>query len=119
VNSKGILFTIYRHGTQPVRNYNYAPHKRVILLLSRFVLPKLHEEEPSVISYEQLQPKLLLPTRPSATKHSPNRPLLASVGGVEPCVYLSCVFVVVFMFPSSPCESLHFISLQKHTCICN
>ena len=27
VNSKGILFTIYRHGTQPVRNYNYAPHK--------------------------------------------------------------------------------------------
>jgi hypothetical protein len=27
VNSKGILFTIYRHRTQPVRNYNYAPHK--------------------------------------------------------------------------------------------
>jgi hypothetical protein len=27
VNSKGILFTIYRHGTQPVKNYNYAPHK--------------------------------------------------------------------------------------------
>jgi hypothetical protein len=27
VNSKRILFTIYRHGTQPVRNYNYAPHK--------------------------------------------------------------------------------------------
>jgi hypothetical protein len=27
MNSKGILFTIYRHGTQPVRNYNYAPHK--------------------------------------------------------------------------------------------
>jgi hypothetical protein len=27
VNSKGILFTIYRHETQPVGNYNYAPHK--------------------------------------------------------------------------------------------
>jgi hypothetical protein len=27
VNSKGILFTIYRHETQPVRNYNHAPHK--------------------------------------------------------------------------------------------
>jgi hypothetical protein len=27
VNSKGILFTIYRHRTQPVRNYNHAPHK--------------------------------------------------------------------------------------------
>jgi hypothetical protein len=27
VNSKGILFTIYRHRTQPVRNYNYAPYK--------------------------------------------------------------------------------------------
>ena len=27
VNSKGILFTIYRHKTQPVRNYNQAPHK--------------------------------------------------------------------------------------------
>jgi hypothetical protein len=27
VNSKGVLFTIYRLGTQPVRNYNYAPHK--------------------------------------------------------------------------------------------
>jgi hypothetical protein len=26
VNSKGILFTIYRHRTQPVRNYNYAPY---------------------------------------------------------------------------------------------
>jgi hypothetical protein len=26
VNSKGILFTIYRHRAQPVRNYNYAPH---------------------------------------------------------------------------------------------
>jgi hypothetical protein len=24
VNSKGILFTIYRHRTQPVRNYNHA-----------------------------------------------------------------------------------------------
>jgi hypothetical protein len=29
VNSKGILFTIYRHGTQPVRNYNYVPHKEL------------------------------------------------------------------------------------------
>jgi hypothetical protein len=27
MNSKGILFTIYRHRTQPVRNYNHAPHK--------------------------------------------------------------------------------------------
>jgi hypothetical protein len=27
VNSKGILFTIYSHRTQPVRNYNYAPYK--------------------------------------------------------------------------------------------
>jgi hypothetical protein len=27
VNSKGILFTIYRHMTQPVSNYNHAPHK--------------------------------------------------------------------------------------------
>jgi hypothetical protein len=29
VNNKGILFTIYRHKTQPVRNYNHAPHKRL------------------------------------------------------------------------------------------
>ena len=27
VNSKGVLFTIYRHRTQPVMNYNHAPHK--------------------------------------------------------------------------------------------
>jgi hypothetical protein len=27
VNSKGILFTIYRHRTQLMRNYNYAPRK--------------------------------------------------------------------------------------------
>jgi hypothetical protein len=27
VNSKGILFTIYRHMTQPVRNYNHTPYK--------------------------------------------------------------------------------------------
>jgi hypothetical protein len=27
VNSKGTLFTIYRHRTQPVKNYNHAPHK--------------------------------------------------------------------------------------------
>jgi hypothetical protein len=27
VNSKGILFTIYRHRTQPVKNYNHVPHK--------------------------------------------------------------------------------------------
>jgi hypothetical protein len=27
VNSKGILFTIYRHMTQPVRNYNHIPYK--------------------------------------------------------------------------------------------
>jgi hypothetical protein len=27
VYSKGILFTIYRHKTQPVRNYKHAPHK--------------------------------------------------------------------------------------------
>ena len=84
VNSKGILFTIYRHRTQTVRNYNYAPHKslqqrlkhlwteKVILLLSRFVIPKLHEEKPSVITCGQLQPKLFLPAGPSATKHGPN-----------------------------------------------
>jgi hypothetical protein len=27
VNSKGILFTIYRHRTQTVRNYNHTPYK--------------------------------------------------------------------------------------------
>jgi hypothetical protein len=27
VNSKGIMFTIYRHRTQPVRNYNHTPYK--------------------------------------------------------------------------------------------
>jgi hypothetical protein len=27
VNSKGILFTIYRHRTQPMSNYNHTPHK--------------------------------------------------------------------------------------------
>jgi hypothetical protein len=27
VNSKEILFTIYRHMTQPVRNYNHTPYK--------------------------------------------------------------------------------------------
>jgi hypothetical protein len=27
VNNKGVMFTIYRHRTQPVRNYNHAPHK--------------------------------------------------------------------------------------------
>jgi hypothetical protein len=27
VNSKGILFTIYRHMTQHVRNYNHTPYK--------------------------------------------------------------------------------------------
>jgi hypothetical protein len=27
VNSKGILFTIYRHRTQPVRNYNHTSYK--------------------------------------------------------------------------------------------
>jgi hypothetical protein len=27
VNIKGILFTIYRHRTQPVGNYNHALHK--------------------------------------------------------------------------------------------
>jgi hypothetical protein len=27
VNSEGILFTIYRHRTQPVRNYNNTPYK--------------------------------------------------------------------------------------------
>jgi hypothetical protein len=25
VNSNGILFTIYRHRTQPVKNYKYTP----------------------------------------------------------------------------------------------
>jgi hypothetical protein len=36
-------------------------------------MPKLHEEEPSVITCGQLQPKPFLPARPSATKHNPNR----------------------------------------------
>jgi hypothetical protein len=27
VNSKGILFTIYRHRTQPVRIYDHVPYK--------------------------------------------------------------------------------------------
>jgi hypothetical protein len=27
VHSKGILFTIYRHRAQPVRDYKYAPYK--------------------------------------------------------------------------------------------
>jgi hypothetical protein len=67
VNSKGILFTIYRHKTQPVRNY--------ILLLSRFAIPKLHEQQPSVITCRQLKPKLFLPAGPSATKHGPNNSL--------------------------------------------
>jgi hypothetical protein len=56
----------------------------VILLLSRFVILKLHEEEPSVITCGQLQPKLFLPAGPSATKHGPNnvraRPPPASSG---------------------------------------
>jgi hypothetical protein len=29
VNSNGILFTIYRHRTQPVRNYMHAPYKNL------------------------------------------------------------------------------------------
>jgi hypothetical protein len=29
VHSNGILFTIYRHRTQPVRNYKYAPYKNL------------------------------------------------------------------------------------------
>jgi hypothetical protein len=29
VNSKEVLFTIYRHGTQPVGNYNHTPYKRL------------------------------------------------------------------------------------------
>jgi len=27
VNSRGVLFTIYRHRTQPVRIYNHALHE--------------------------------------------------------------------------------------------
>jgi hypothetical protein len=27
VNSIGILFSIYRHRTQPMNNYNHTPHK--------------------------------------------------------------------------------------------
>jgi hypothetical protein len=34
-------------------------------------------------------------------------------------VFLSCALVVVFLFPTSPCESLHYMSLDKHSCICN
>jgi hypothetical protein len=64
VNSKGILFTIYRHKTQPVRNYNHA---------------KLHEQQPSVITCRQLHPKLFLPAGPSATKHGPNNMTIASL----------------------------------------
>jgi hypothetical protein len=33
VNSKGILFTIYRHRTQTVRNYNHTPYKSLQQLL--------------------------------------------------------------------------------------
>jgi hypothetical protein len=29
VNSRGVLFTIYRHRTQPIRNYNHTPYKRL------------------------------------------------------------------------------------------
>jgi hypothetical protein len=29
VNSNGILFTIYRHRTQPVKNYKYTPYKNL------------------------------------------------------------------------------------------
>jgi hypothetical protein len=29
VNSNGILFTIYRHRTQSVRNYKYTPYKNL------------------------------------------------------------------------------------------
>jgi hypothetical protein len=31
VNSKEILFTIYRHRTQPVKNYNRTPYKSLQL----------------------------------------------------------------------------------------
>jgi hypothetical protein len=31
VNSRGVLFTIYRYMTQPVRNYNHTPYKRLQL----------------------------------------------------------------------------------------
>jgi hypothetical protein len=31
VNSREVLFTIYRHMTQPVRNYNHTPYKRLQL----------------------------------------------------------------------------------------
>jgi hypothetical protein len=40
--------------------------QKVFLLLSRFIIPKLYEEQASVIARGQLQPKLLLPSRPSA-----------------------------------------------------
>jgi hypothetical protein len=56
---------------------------KVILLLSRFVILKLHTEEPSVITCGQLQPKLFLPTRPSATKHSPNTNTQLDLPGVR------------------------------------
>jgi hypothetical protein len=29
VKNKGVLFTIYRHRTQPIGNYNHAPYKRL------------------------------------------------------------------------------------------
>jgi hypothetical protein len=68
---------------------------KVILLLSRFVIPKLHTEEPSVITCGQLQPKLFLPTRPSATKHSPNRCVSVKREKGSQYTYFSTIIFIV------------------------
>ena len=84
VNSKGILFTIYRHETQPVRNYNHALIKvynndsntyglkghSTFMPVSKFrSFMKRNLRSSHTNNFSR---KLLLPTRPSATKHSPN-----------------------------------------------
>jgi hypothetical protein len=84
VNSKGILFTIYRHRTQPVRNYNHAPHKSLQQRLKHLWTATFG------ITCRQLQPKLFLPAGPSATKHGPNSLLLPQPVQGAVCVTLLC-----------------------------
>jgi hypothetical protein len=83
VNSKGILFAIYKHRTQPVNNYNHTPHKVYNIdsnsygLKGHSIFKSFYNFEaswtaPFGITYRQLQPKLFLPAGPSATKHGPN-----------------------------------------------
>jgi hypothetical protein len=59
VNSKGILFTIYRH--------RFDPSSSDMLQYRSFMNGTFG------VTYEQLQPKLSLSAGPSATKHGPNR----------------------------------------------